>query len=448
MKTNEVPIEELVKRRSRLGEVLPENSLFIVFSNEVFERNSGVNFEFRQESNFWYLTGINEDFSAYLIFKNSSGFLEEILFVKQPNNLENLWDGSRLGFNNALEISGLESLEQIKDFAEITKEVQKYKGRIKNLYLNLDQKSSYKNIRNEILNIVSNFGGLENYIKPETLTKKLRLYKSNWEIRQIKRASKITIDAHLNAVQVMKEAIPKTTGFYEYEFEAVLDYFYRRNSAGSAYKSIVAGGNNANTLHYAANSQKLRPGDLLLVDAGAEFNYYASDITRAYPINGKFKRPQRIIYEIVLKAQNVAISESASANATFKSIHDVAVNQIISDLQDLGFLKESLDEILEKKLYKKFFMHGIGHWMGLDVHDVGDSIDFLTGERIETPLEPGMVFTIEPGIYLPSESEDTPLEFRGIGVRIEDNILITKDGIENLSRKMPKNPDEVEGLFM
>ncbi len=448
MKTNEVLVEELIKRRSGLGGILPKNSLFILFSNEILQRNSGINFEFRQDSNFWYFTGINTDFSAYLIFKDSDGSLEESLFIKEPTELENLWDGSRPSFKNVLSISGLESLEQIKSFDSLEENIQKYKNKVKNLYLDLDQKTSYQRIKTKILNLTSEFHNLENYIRPEALTKKLRMYKSNWEIRQIKRASKITIDAHINAVQVMKEAIEKTNGFYEYEFEAVLDYFYRRNSAGSAYKSIVAGGNNANTLHYSSNSQKLKPGDLLLVDAGAEFNYYASDITRTYPINGKFKRPQRIIYEIVLNAQNASISESASASATFKSIHDVAVNQIISDLQDLGFLKESLDEILEKKLYKKFFMHGIGHWMGLDVHDVGDSIDFVTGERIETPLEPGMVFTVEPGIYLPLESEDIPLEFRGIGVRIEDNILITKDGIENLSRKMPKNPDEVEGLFV
>ena len=265
----------------------------------------------------------------------------------------------------------------------------------------------------------------------------MRLFKSDAEIELMERAAAITTEAHMAA---MRETQP---GASENEIDALLEYtFKRRGSTGAAYTSIVAGGANACILHYVENNQPLKSGDLLLIDAGAEWDYYASDVTRTFPVNGKFNEEQRAIYEVVLKAQIAAV-EHVKPGVTFLSIHDVALNAICEGLLGLGLLKGSVDSVKKDGSYQRFFMHKTGHWMGLDVHDQGQYGTPSGGSRV---LEPGMVTTVEPGIYVALDDETVDARWRGIGVRIEDDILVTKDGHRNLTEKIVKSVEDVEAV--
>jgi Xaa-Pro aminopeptidase len=264
----------------------------------------------------------------------------------------------------------------------------------------------------------------------------MRLFKDAAELDTMRRAAAISREAHESAARL---AWP---GVYEYELQAALEYTFRRRGArGAAYTTIVGGGDNATVLHYVRNDQKLRDGELVLIDAGCELEYYASDITRTYPIGGRFEGPCRALYEVVLAAQKAGLKQ-CRPGATLTSVHDAAVRTIVEGLLELSLLEGDAAELVANEAHRPYFMHSTSHWLGIDVHDVG-SYRVDDEPRV---LESGLVFTVEPGVYIAPDAETATPDFRGIGVRIEDDVLITVDGHENLTAAVPKDPDEVEAM--
>jgi Xaa-Pro aminopeptidase len=273
-------------------------------------------------------------------------------------------------------------------------------------------------------------------VDPRSIVHEMRLYKEPAELDIMRRASAISREAHEAGARLAQG------GTYEYEIEAAIEYTFRRLGArGPAYTTIVGGGNNATVLHYVTNSEKLQDHEMMLVDAGCELEGYASDVTRTYPIGGSFSAAGRAIYDVVLAAQRAGIEQCAPGK-TLADVHAASVRTIVEGLVDLKLLSGEVDDVIEKEAYRRFYMHKTSHWLGLDVHDVGN----YGMEGNHRPLEPGMVFTVEPGIYLAADDEDTHAEFRGIGVRIEDDIAITEDGCENLTEAIATDPEDVEAL--
>ena len=265
----------------------------------------------------------------------------------------------------------------------------------------------------------------------------MRLHKTPEEVAVHRRGASITEEAHRLA---MTDVRP---GMYEYEIQALLEYTFRRRGAwGWAYPSIVGGGANACILHYVENSAAFRDGDLMLIDAGAEVDGYATDVTRTSPVNGRFSGPQRDLYEVVLASQ-LAACEATAPGATIDGIHDVAVRILAQGMIDLGLIEGPLDRALEEKTFRRYYMHRTSHWLGLDVHDVGR---YQLPEGPPRPLEPGMIITVEPGLYVSADDPDAPEAFRGIGIRIEDDLLVTPDGHENLTLAIPKTIADIEAL--
>jgi len=269
---------------------------------------------------------------------------------------------------------------------------------------------------------------------PRAIVHEMRLVKQEAELEIMRRAADISREAHAEAAHLAR------SGRYEYELEAALQAaFRRRGGSGPAYNSVVAGGANATILHYVRNDQILREGELVLVDAGAELDSYASDVTRTYPVGRRFRGPGRAVYEVVLAAQEAALA-ACRPGATLPEIHQAALRELVEGMVSLELLSGTVDDLIEKQAYQPYYMHGTSHWIGLDVHDVGT---YARGETHRT-LEPGMVFSVEPGLYVAPDAEGAPAELRGIGVRIEDDVVITPDGYENLNSAIPRRPDEVE----
>ena len=276
----------------------------------------------------------------------------------------------------------------------------------------------------------------EAIVDPRSIVHPMRLFKEPAELDLMRRAAAITREAHEGAARLAQPSV------YEYELQALIEYTFRRRGAhGSAYTTIVGGGSNATVLHYVSNSQKLREDELVLIDAGCELEGYASDVTRTYPIGGRFTGPGRDIYELVLRAQ-LASLEQCRPGRTLADVHDASVRTIAEGLIELGLLEGDPAELVAREAYRPYYMHMTSHWLGLDVHDVGDYR--IDGEH--RPLEPGMVFTVEPGVYVAPDAELADPRFAGIGVRIEDDVAIHEDGHENLTGSIPKEPDELEAL--
>ncbi|MEJ2257805.1 MAG: M24B family metallopeptidase, partial [Woeseiaceae bacterium] len=275
----------------------------------------------------------------------------------------------------------------------------------------------------------------QEFVALDHLLHDMRLYKSRAEISAMRKSAKIAVAAHRRAMRIARP------GMFEYEVEAEFRHEFRRNGAWVSYNPIVGGGANACILHYVDNSAELRDGDLLLIDAGCELDYYASDITRTFPVNGRFSPEQRAVYEIVLEAQDAAIEKIAQGNH-WNEPHDAAVRVITRGLKKLGLLDGTLRKLIKDGAYRQFYMHRTGHWLGMDVHDVGD---YKVGDEWRV-LEPGMVMTVEPGIYTPNK-RTIPRAFRNIGIRIEDNVAVTSKGPDVLSKGLERSPDEIEALM-
>ena len=413
-----------------------DDGITILESSQLKQRSNDTEFPFRQDSNFYYLTGFKETNSILVLTKNGKKVTSTI-YVEEKNPQLELWTGIRLG-----EIAAANKLGVDKSFSNklFQDHIENLIVGHSNLYINAFSSSSTNNL---IMNTASKLwarrnkqGKLpESIIHVAPILEKMRLQKSEEEIKSIKQAADITKKAHLSC---MAYAAPNKN---ERDLEACLHYFFRKNGgSGEAYGSIVASGNNANILHYIENDKKLIDGELILIDAGAEKDLYACDVTRTFPVNGKFTAPQKEIYTVVLNSQKKAI-ESSKPGITLNEIHEVASKELIKGLISLELLTGNVDDIYAKNEHKKFYPHGTGHWLGLDVHD---QCPYVSDDEEEILLEEGMYFTVEPGIYLNSNDDSIPEKYRGIGVRIEDDVLITKSGHEVTTKDIPKEIVDIE----
>jgi len=397
-------------------------------------RSRDTEFHFRQDSDFWYLTGF--DHPAAIAVLRTDGGPDYTLFVEPRNRDREIWTGFRPGTEGALSDYEADEAYPDTEFATRLPEIIRDAERIFHV-LGRDTAVDAKiteTLESMRLRSRQSAEPASAIIDPRSIVHPMRLFKSPAELDIMRRAAEISREAH---AAVARTAWP---GAYEYELEAALEYSFRRRGAhGSAYTTIVGSGNNATVLHYVRNDQKLRDGELVLIDAGCELEGYASDVTRTYPIGGAFSGPCRAIYQVVLEAQKASI-ECCRPGATLPEIHDAAVRKIVEGLMDLSVLEGDAAELVAREAHRPYYMHSTSHWLGLDVHDVGSYK--VAGEP--RALESGMVFTVEPGLYVSPDAESIDPRFRGIGVRIEDDIAIGADGYENLTAAIPKEIDELE----
>ena len=419
--------QEYAKRRKKFAKKLKPHSVAILFSAEPKTRSNDTEYPYRQESNFYYMSGFQEDKSALLFVKGAKK-RKTYLFVYKKDPQEELWNGKRLGVSAAKEHF---EVDDVFEYSELTAKLKEFLEDKRRLYYDfgLDY-SKVKLLKRHAKNI-------ETFKNAAKQIEKMRLIKSQAEIRLIKEALKITQEAHHRAMKKVHVLS------YEYELQAEIEYVFKKEGAYSdAYTSIVAAGNNANTLHYIANSAKINHNDLILIDAGCEYHYYASDITRTISAQGRFSKAQKELYELVLRV-NKAIIALIKPGVLRSDLQKKSERLLCEGLVDLGILEGSVKKLLKKKAHKKYYPHGIGHWMGIDVHDASPYKD-KKGKEI--PLKEGMVLTIEPGIYIDKDDTKVAKRFRGIGIRIEDDILVTQEGYENLSQAIKKELKDIEIL--
>ncbi|MGV3666993.1 MAG: aminopeptidase P N-terminal domain-containing protein [Leptospira bouyouniensis] len=432
MKSKEFDSELFRKRIIKIQKKLKKGEILILFAASHKIRNRDVEYKFRQNSDFYYLTGIKEEDSIFILTSDSAG-----MFCLPKDKEKEIWTGIRLGKDKIKSMLGL-------DYTYDLSEWEKQKSAIlidhHTLYYFFGENPERdREILQEIKTLSERaregkFG--PHRIEHPHFLHEERLTKSKEEIQILKNASEITKFGHM---RIMRESKP---GMYEYELEALLEQEYLKyGSIGGGYGHIVASGQNACILHYVNNDDLLLEGDLVLVDSGAEWNYYTADVTRVFPVGKKFSEAQKTIYEVVLYAQKNAIRQSI-AGVPFNDVHDKTVRFLADCLREMGFLKGNLEEIIEKQTFKKFYMHRTGHYLGMDVHDVGRY--FLDGKS--RPLKDGQVVTVEPGLYFDPNDESIPKEFRGIGIRIEDDILINGKEPINLTESIPKEIVEIEAL--
>ncbi|MBN21708.1 MAG: Xaa-Pro aminopeptidase [Bdellovibrionaceae bacterium] len=428
------------KRREQLMKA-HEGALFVLPSQKSRLRNPDVPFSFRQESNFYYLSGF-EEVDSFLVLApaTSEGTNRSILFVHPKDPHQELWEGEMYGIEGAKKYFHVDEAYPVSEFQS---RLTDYISRSQEVYVTLGQDFRFDQLMIESLEKVRQKTGRSGYgLKSmhdlrEPLGE-MRLIKSKEEIALMKKAAEINVKAHQMA---MKKVRP---GMMEYEVSALLNSVYESHGCPRiAYESIVGGGKNATCLHYKANNEVLNDGDLLLIDAGGEYGYYASDITRTFPVGTEFTQEQEKIYDIVLKAQKTTV-DLVKPGVTFKELHQNSIEVITEGLMGLGFFKGPPREAIAREDYKNYYPHKIGHFLGIDVHDVGLYFD-KDGEQRK--LEPGMVLTVEPGIYCLPSDELCPEKYRGIGVRIEDDILVTDSGHENLTGALAKEKDDVLSLM-
>ena len=437
--TLQIPHKLLEIRQRKFIELMETGSAALFLAAPTLHRNSDVEYNFRQDSSFWYLTSFNEPESALLIIKTKTE-TKKVFFCRVREKEKEIWTGYRAGLDGAKHITGI---DEVYEFKSLEDYLEKYLLGISHFHFDTTTPNSHSFLRNKIAEIARN-KRIQRYTNTQNLVAEMRLFKDDYEISLMREAAQISAQAHLLA---MKEA---KAGAAEYVIEGKIQGYFREHNADWAYPSIVAGGNNATILHYVNNNQKLEKGKLLLIDAGCERDYYASDITRTFPVESKYNSAQKDIYELVLKAQKACIERCALAtkeeNISFDSIHDLAVKILSQGLIELKLLSGTLEEVIEKKAFRKFYMHRTGHWLGLDVHDLGSYIEPHT-DGLSRILRPGMVTTVEPGLYFDPEDSSIPKDFRGIGVRIEDDVLITNNGIEVLTKDIPKEVSEIESII-
>lgn len=429
--------QEYLNRRKALAASLPEHSIALIAAAREFFRNGDAHYRFRQNSNFYYLTGFNEPEAVLVVTggKNSRSFL----FNRTKNPAEELWSGQRLGQEAAPEVLAVDEAWPIASLAEKLPELM---AGCSAVYYELGQHRSLERQIRQSLNAVKR--QVRRGIKAPDILHDLspllsesRLFKSEKEMELMRRAADISVAAHKRAMKRCRSLE------YEYQLEAELVYEFTRHGCRSvAYDPIVGSGANACILHYTENNQPLNKGDLVLIDAGGEYQNYAADITRTFPVNGHFSGEQRAIYELVLQAQKAGIA-SVKPGVAWNEIQKAIVSTLVSGLSDLGLLDGKKEALIANEAYKTFYMHNSGHWLGLDVHDCGA---YKTNHQWR-PLEPGMVLTVEPGIYISAQLAHVDERWRNIGVRIEDDILVTRDGYENLTADLPVEIDDIEALM-
>jgi Xaa-Pro aminopeptidase len=432
-----VQLAEYRNRRSRLMELMEPGSIAVLPAATIRLRNRNTEYPFRQDSDFYYLLGFDEP-NAVLVLAPGRTQGEVILFCQERDPQSERWTGERMGPERAAQMLGVNDAFPIGDLGDILPGLLEGRCRV---YVTL---GVYEDFDRQLLGMVNRLrartaSGSQPPGEFVTLSHQLhdlRLFKSAAELKAMRRAAEITTGAHKRAMRACKP------GMTEADLEAELMYEFMKNGARyPAYPCIVGAGKNACVMHYVRNDAVLKDGDLVLIDAGGEYEYYASDVTRTFPINGKFSSVQRDLYDVVLRAQLAAISH-VQAGEPFDAPHRAALDVMVEGLIELDLLEGAKDQVIETEQYKRFCLHKSSHWLGLDVHDVGD---YLIDKKWRE-LEPGMVMTVEPGIYVPDE-EDIPRRFRGIGIRIEDDVLVTASGNEVLTAAAPKTIKEVEAAM-
>lgn len=428
---------EYAKRRKLLLQQVNSASIILLPSALECTRSADSLYPFRQQSDFYYLTGFNEPEALLaLIPKRTQG--EYVLFNRVRDFEREIWDGERAGQQGACKNFQADQAFSIQQLESMLPELLLDRQEI---YYPIGMNKRFDNILLQAINKIRSMhrNGMQSpiaFIDVLPFIHEMRLLKSKTEISLMQHAVDITAAAHLRAMQACKP------GMMEYQLEAELQFeFYRNGSRSSAYQPIVGSGKNSCVLHYINNNQKMHDGDLVLIDAGAEYENYAADITRTFPVNGRFSPEQKAIYEIVLAAQLAAI-KSIKPGARWTKAQEIIVNIITEGLRDLGILKGGLNDLIAKRAYLPFYMHRSGHWLGLDVHDVGQYKD---GDQWRK-LEANMVLTVEPGIYI-NASAKVDKRWHNIGIRIEDDVLVTNSGCRVLSEKLPRQVSEIEALM-
>jgi Xaa-Pro aminopeptidase len=430
--------QEHARRRKQLMETMGNGAIAIIPTSAVRIRNRDVEFPFRADSDFFYLTGFGEpEAVAVLVPHRPQG--EYILFCRERDPERETWDGLRAGLDGATSEFGADDAFPFSDMDDILPGLLENKSRV---YYTMGLDAEFDQRVVGWVRAVRGRGRAgvrapEEIIALGHILHDMRLYKSKAEIAAMRQASQITVEAHRRAMRVCHP------GMYEYQIEAELQHAFMHGGARStAYPPIVGGGANGCILHYRENNAVLQDGDLLLIDAGAEYDCYAADVTRTFPVNGRFSPAQREAYEVVLEAQLAAIEKAVPGNH-WNEPHEAAVRVITRGLIDMGILKGKLAALLKSEAYRPYYMHRTGHWLGLDVHDVGD---YKVGGQWRV-LEPGMVLTVEPGLYFKAGTRGLAKRWWNIGIRIEDDVLITKSGNEVLTAEAPKTVDQIESLM-
>jgi Xaa-Pro aminopeptidase len=428
--------DEFSRRRRQLMRIIGKDAIAIIPAAGICHRNGDIEYAYRQDSQFYYLTGFAEP-EAVAVLVPGRAQAEYMLFVREHDALRESWDGSRAGPDGAVTQFGADDAFPISDIDEILPGLMEQRAKI---YYTMGVHADFDP------RVVGWVNGLraqsrlgahvpQEFVALDHVLDDLRLYKSRPEQTMLRRAAAIAVGAHRRAMRYVRP------GKMEFEVVAELIHEFRRHNADTAYQPIVGGGANSCVMHYRSNNAVLADGDLLLIDAGCEHEYYASDISRTFPVNGRFSPEQRAVYEVVLAAQSAAIDCVRPGN-DWNAVHDCAVRVITHGLLKLGLLKGRAARLIKDGAYREFFNHRTGHWLGIDVHDVGD---YKVGGEWRV-LEPGMALTVEPGIYI-RPSAKAPKAFWNIGIRIEDDVLVTRTGAEVLSGMLEKDPDAIERVM-
>lgn len=430
------PHEYRRRRQALLAKMAPASAALIFAAPEA-PRSADSEYPYRQNSDFWYFTGFNEPEAVLLLIKSDENHNHSVLFNRVRDKNAEIWFGRRLGQGAAPDALGV---DRALAFSEIDEQLYQLLNGLDVVYHAQGEYGYADTILFTALDKLRK-GSRQNLTAPSTLTDwrpwvhEMRLFKSDEELAVMRRAGEISALAHTRAMETCR------AGMYEYHLEGEIHHEFNRHGARyPAYNTIVGSGENGCILHYTENESELRDGDLVLIDAGCEYRGYAGDITRTFPVSGKFTPAQRAVYDIVL----ASLEASLTLFRPGVSIQDVTgevVRIMVTGLVDLGILHGEVETLIAENAHRPFFMHGLSHWLGLDVHDVG-----VYGPDRSRPLEPGMVITVEPGLYIAPDA-DVPAQYRGIGIRIEDNILITDSGNENLTASVVKRADDIEALM-
>ena len=433
-----IPKSEYARRRKALMAQMVPNSIAILPASAVAIRNRDVEHVYRQDSDFQYLSGFPEP-EAVVVLIPGREYGEYVLFCRERNPARELWDGLRAGQEGAMRDFGADDAFPINDIDDILPGLIEGRDRV---YSAMGSNPEFDRHLMDWINVIRSKAHLgaqppNEFVALDHLLHDMRLYKSAAEIKDMRCAAEISARAHVRAMQASR------AGLHEFSLEAELDYEFRKGGAKMpAYGSIVASGRNACILHYQENDALLKDGDLVLIDAACEIDCYASDITRTFPVSGKFSPEQKAIYELVLKAQNAAFA-AIGPDKHWNQAHEATVQVITAGLVELGLLVGDVGDLIVNEVYKAFYMHRAGHWLGMDVHDVGE---YKVGGEWRV-LEVGMTLTVEPGIYIAPDNQTVAKKWRGIGVRIEDDVVVTKHGCEILSGGVPKTVAEIEALM-
>jgi Xaa-Pro aminopeptidase len=429
--------QEYLRRRQALLAKMKPGSAALIFAAPETARSNDSEYPYRQSSDFWYFTGFNEPEAVLVLIKSDDTHNHSVLFNRVRDLTAEIWFGRRLGQDAAPEKLGV---DRALAFNEINEQLAQLLNGLDAVY---HAQGEYAYADEIVFNALDKLrkGSRQNLKAPESIidwrpvVHEMRLFKSAEELDVMRRAGEISALAHTRAMERCRP------GMFEYQLEGeILHEFTRHGARFPSYNTIVGGGENGCILHYTENENELRDGDLVLIDAGCEYQGYAGDITRTFPVNGKFTPAQRAIYDIVLQSLETSLT-LFRPGTTIQEVTGEVVRIMVTGLVELGILKGEVEQLIADNAHRAFFMHGLSHWLGLDVHDVG----FYGPDRSRV-LEPGMVITVEPGLYIAPDA-DVPAQYRGIGIRIEDDIVITETGNENLTASVVKKADDIEALM-